>query len=53
MVYNILALFSDLTNPPVPYSIYVEMIILTSSSDSQETARLAVVACSSLFENLH
>ena len=31
-VYNILASFSDLTNPLVQYSVYVENIILTSSS---------------------
>ena len=42
-LYNILAsLFSDLTNPPVQCSINVE--------NSRRSARLAFVACSSLFE---
>ena len=31
-VYNILPSFSDLTNSPVQYSIYVENRLLTSSS---------------------
>ena len=52
-VYNILASFSDLTNPPVQYSIYVENRLYSLRRRSQETARVAFVACSSLFENLH
>ena len=48
-VYNIRASFLDLTNSPVQYSIYVE----NRRRRSQETARLAFVACRSFFENLH
>ena len=47
-VYNILSLFSDLTNPSVQYSIYVEIRLYC-----QETARTTFCACCSLFENLH
>ena len=52
-VYNILALFSDLPNRPVKYSIYVENsnIILTSLSFPGDYP--AFVACSSLFENMY
>ena len=50
---NILASFSDLTNPPVQYSIYVENRLYWLCRHSQETAQLAFVACSSLFKNLH
>ena len=53
MVYNILASFSDLTNPPLQHSIYVENRLYSLCRHSQETARLAFVACSSLFINLH
>ena len=46
MVYNILA--RSQTLPTLQYNNnYVE------NSRPQETARLAFVACSSLFENLH
>ena len=67
-MHNILASFSArpyLTNPPVQYSIYVENryctdFVIVPNDDEvstisvfEETARLAFVACSSLFENLH
>ena len=52
-MYDILASFSDLTNRPVQYSIYVENILYWLRRRSQETVRLAFVACSSFFENLH
>ena len=42
-VYNILVSFSDL---PVQYSIYVENWVYCLRRHSQETARLAFVACS-------
>ena len=38
MVYNILALFSDIINPPVPYSIYVENRLYWFRRHYQETA---------------
>ena len=53
MVYNILASFSGLTTPPVQYSIYVENRLYWLCHRSQETAQLAFVTCSSLFENLY
>ena len=45
MVYNILASsFSDLTNPPVQYSIYEENRLYWLRCRSQETVRLAFLA---------
>ena len=57
-VYNILASFSDLTNPPVQYSIYVWKtdytdFVVVNSQETMETTRLAFVARSCLFDNLH
>ena len=54
MVYNILALFSDLTNPPAQYSIYVEnrLYCMTLSSFGRPPASFCCLY-SSLFENLH
>ena len=46
-VYNNLASFSDLTNPPVQYPIYVENRLYWL----RRRSRLAFVAC--LVENLH
>ena len=48
----ILASFWDLTKPPVQYSIYVENRLYWLRHRPQETAWLAFVACSSLFEKL-
>ena len=45
-LYNILASFSNLTNPPVQYSIYVENRLSWLRRHSQETAQLAFVTCS-------
>ena len=50
MVYNILALFSDLTNPPAQYSIYVEnrcctdFVVVPRSPASY----IDIAACSSI-----
>ena len=53
MMCNILASFSDLTNPQIQYSTYVENRLFCLRRRSQGTARVAFVAqCSSLFENL-
>ena len=54
MVHNILALFSDVTNPPVQYS-KMKKIDYTDFDvvPMRETARLPFIACSSLLENLH
>ena len=54
MVYNILTSFSDITNPPVQYSLmkkkdYTDFDVIPM----QQTARLAFIACSCLLENLH
>ena len=46
-----LALFLDLSNCEVKYSLYMENSILTLSSFPKDLP--AFVACSSLFENVH
>ena len=56
MVYNILASFSDITNPPVQYSLMKKKDYRPTDFDvvpMQQTARLAFIACSCLLENLH